>query len=241
MSNSLTLENISRNFGALKVLQDVAAQFTGGKITALVGDNGAGKSTLLKIMAGALAPTSGTIKLNDEEIAGLNPAHHRARGIEMVYQDLALAKQHHVAANIFLGREIACPLTGLLKTKEMRAQTEALLEQTGIKIPQLDRPVGALSGGQQQAIAIARALLVPPKVLLLDEPTAALAAKEVDMVLDILRQQREKGLIIILVSHRLNDVLAISDNIITLKHGRIFNDRKTADTNLAEIVQDIVS
>lgn len=241
MTHSLTLNNISRSFGSLDVLQNVTAEFTGGKITALVGDNGAGKSTLLKIMAGALAPSSGDIKLNDENIAGLTPAHHRARGIEMVYQDLALAKQHDVVANLFLGREIACPFTGLLKFKQMREKAAELLAATGITIQRLDAPVGNLSGGQQQAIAIARALLFQPKILLLDEPTAALAAKEVDMVLGILRKQRENGLIIILVSHRLNDVLAVSDNILTLKHGHIFSNRQTRDTNLAEIVQDIVS
>ena len=157
----------------------------------------------------------------------------------MVYQDLALAPQQDVVTNFFMGREKIGHF-GFLKRGAMRAQVQAKLAELGIQIEDLSRPVGFLSGGQQQAVAIARALLFNPQTLLLDEPTAALAVREVERVLDLIRRQRAAKRIIILVSHRLNDVLAVSDRIVVLKHGRVVADAAAASVTLGQVVEKIV-
>jgi simple sugar transport system ATP-binding protein len=223
---SLQLHNVAKSFGSLDVLQGIDLDIAPGSVTAIVGDNGAGKSTLLKIMARNLAPDAGTL-------ASIG-------SIEMVFQDLALAPQQDVTANLFLGREICGPF-GFLRRGVMRAKAAEALKALGITIASLDTPVGKLSGGQRQAVAIARALMFNPKILILDEPTAALAAREVQMVLDLIRAQKKAGLTVILVSHRLNDVLEVADRIVTLKHGKIFRDRAMPGVTLAQIVQDITS
>ncbi len=237
---SLALTNISKSFGPVQVLQNISLTFLPGQVTAIVGDNGAGKSTLLKLMAGIHEPDSGTVRLNDTELTKRPASEHRQRGIEMVYQDLALAPQQDVVTNLWLGREIVSSWFGFLKRKTMGQKAKEELDRLGIHIPDLHRPAGLLSGGQQQAIAIARAVLFDPKVLLLDEPTAALAAREVQQVLDLIRKEKEQGRIVILVSHRLNDVFAVADRIVVMKQGSITNDTSTADTTLTEVVENIV-
>jgi ABC-type sugar transport system ATPase subunit len=237
--SGLALENISKSFGAVEVLKHINTHFDGGQVTAIVGDNGAGKSTLLKLMAGIHMPDEGTIKLGGEELVRLPASEHRRRGIEMVYQDLAVAKQHDVVTNLYLGRELI--RFGFLDRKTMRKKASEELDGLSIKIPDLNRPVGLLSGGQQQAIAIARAVMFDPKVLLLDEPTAALAAREVDEVLDLIRQQKQRHRVVILVSHRLNDVFAVADRIVVMKHGQIAADMPTKATTLSKVVEHIVS
>jgi ABC-type sugar transport system ATPase subunit len=236
--SGLTLKNISKSFGAVDVLKRIDARFDAGQVTAIVGDNGAGKSTLLKMMAGIYAPDSGSLCLGKEELTKRSASEHRRRGIEMVYQDFAIAKQHDVVTNLYLGREDT--RFGFLNRKTMRDKAVVELERLGIKIPDLTKPAGLLSGGQQQAIAIARAILFNPKVLLLDEPTAALAAREVAQVLDLIRQQKQQGRVVILVSHRLNDVFAVSDRIVVMKQGSIKTDTPTAATTLNQVVEHIV-
>ena len=235
---TLFANEITKSFASVEVLRGISIEFKPGSVTAIVGDNGAGKSTFLKILAGVYAPTRGEILLNGEQLQGGATAAHREAGIEMVYQDLALAKNHDLVTNLFMGREREH--FGFLRRKEMLAKAEATLAHLEINLPSLSQNVGTLSGGQQQAVAIARAVLFNPKVLLLDEPTAALAAREVARVIDLIKQQKALGRIIILVSHRLNDVFAVADRIVVLKRGAVFSDDPSSALTLPEVVQRIV-
>ncbi|MDD3182017.1 MAG: ATP-binding cassette domain-containing protein [Alphaproteobacteria bacterium] len=238
--NSLHVYDVEKSFGAVNVLRGLSLSFSAAQVTAIVGDNGAGKSTLLKLMAGLHKPDKGTIRLGDTLLSSTSTRQHRTQGIEMVYQDLALAKQQSTVANLFMGREITHRVFGLLNNQAMFRQAQEKLNQLGILLPDLQKPVGTLSGGQQQAIAIARAALFDPKVLLLDEPTAALAAREVQHVLDLIRQQRDLGRIVVLISHRLNDVFAVADRIVIMKQGVVIGDVSPRSTTLAQVVEKIV-
>jgi ABC-type sugar transport system ATPase subunit len=186
------------------------------------------------------SPDKGSIVLGNSKINGLSPHDIRAAGIEMIYQDLALAKQHDVVSNLFFGREQTYKFFGWLNKTSMLKSAMRVLEEVGIDLKNLDMAVGLLSGGQQQAIAIARALLFSPKVLIMDEPTAALAVREIEHILTLIKQLKEKGLIIILISHRLNDVFAVSDRIITLGSGRVIADNQTKEISMQEIVAQIM-
>jgi ABC-type sugar transport system ATPase subunit len=236
----LVLQNIYKHFDRVEVLRDVSLGFEPGTVTAIVGDNGAGKSTLLKIVAGILAPSAGNISFDENAVTALSANARRSLGIEMVYQDLALASQQDVVTNLFMGREQIGPF-GLLKREAMRTRAQNKLNELGIEIKNISQRVSLLSGGQQQAVAIARALLFDPQVLLLDEPTAALAVREVERVLEIIRRQRAASRIVILVSHRLNDVFAVADRIVVLKHGQVAADNLTAQVTLSQVVEKIVS
>lgn len=237
---TLSLDGITKSFGAVDVLRGISITFTPGEVTAIVGDNGAGKSTLMKVIAGHYAPDSGRILVGGTAVEKAEAAVHRAAGIEMVYQDLALAKKQSVVANLFMGHELTRAF-GWIDTKRMTRLAQDKLCQLGITIPDLSLPVGLLSGGQQQAIAIARSVLFDPNILLLDEPTAALAAREVAHVLDLIRLQRKQGRTVLLISHRLNDVFAVADRILVMKQGCVIADTPTSATSLAQVVELIVS
>jgi ABC-type sugar transport system ATPase subunit len=237
--SELQLHSVVKTFGATTVLQRVTTSFPTGTVTAIVGDNGAGKSTLCKTIAGVYHPDSGEIRLGDLNITHFGPHETRDAGIEMIYQDLALAKQHDVVSNMYFGREKAGWL-GWLDRKAMAEQCQLVLESMGVKLPNLKTPVGLLSGGQQQAIAIARALLFSPSVLIMDEPTAALAVREIEHILDLIKKLKERGLIVILISHRLNDVFAVSDRIIALRSGSIVADNLVHETTMQDVVAQIM-
>jgi len=237
--SKLELQSVVKKFGATTVIQGITTSFVGGTVTAIVGDNGAGKSTLCKIIAGVHHPDSGEITLGDLKLTHLGPHETRWAGIEMIYQDLALAKQHDVISNLYFGREKTRWL-GWLDGKAMLEQSQSVLETMGIKLPSLKTPVGLLSGGQQQAVAIARALLFSPTVLIMDEPTAALAAREIEHTLELIKKLRERGLIVILISHRLNDVFAVSDRIIALRSGAIVADKLIQETSMQDVVAQIM-
>jgi ABC-type sugar transport system ATPase subunit len=240
----LVLSGIRKSFGAVDVLHGVDLSVEAGEVVGLVGDNGAGKSTLMKTITGIYRADSGSIELGGQNILPLDPGARRELGIEMIYQDLSLAKQQDVASNIFLGREPTKKLFGLfpgfVDKALMDRQAAKMIERLGAHLPSIDRSVGSFSGGQQQTVAIARALTFNPKLVIMDEPTAALAVREVQSVLDLIRRLRSEGIAVILISHRLNDVLSVTDRIVVLRHGRAAANLVTADTTMNEVVSRIV-
>ncbi|RUU13127.1 sugar ABC transporter ATP-binding protein [Mesorhizobium sp. USDA-HM6] len=213
----LSLRGISKNFGAVSALTDVDLDINAGEIVALVGDNGAGKSTLVKILAGAHMPSSGAITFDGQPVTLANPAAALKLGIATVFQDLALCENLDVVANIFLGRELH-PLRLDEVSMEVRAWT--LLKELSARIPSVREPVASLSGGQRQTVAIARSLLMEPRVILLDEPTAALGVAQTAEVLNLIERVRDRGLGVVMISHNMEDVRAVADRIVVLRLGR---------------------
>lgn len=240
----LALSGIRKSFGAVGVLHGVDFALKAGEVVGLVGDNGAGKSTLMKTITGIYRADSGTIAFDGQDIAPLDPGARRQLGIEMIYQDLSLARQQDVSSNVFLGREPTRKLFGIfpgfVDKAEMDRRAAVMIERLGAHLPSINRSVGSFSGGQQQTVAIARALTFNPKLVIMDEPTAALAVREVQSVLELIRRLKREGIAVILISHRLNDVLAVTDRIIVLRHGRADANLVTARTNMNEVVSRIV-
>lgn len=240
----LVVEGVTKRFGAVQVLNGVNLTIERGTVTGLVGDNGAGKSTLMKTITGLYAADKGSISFNGQDMMGMEPGARRSLGIEMIYQDLALAKQQDVADNIFLGREPVWRPFGFLPPivdkARMDAEARKMIDRLGARIPSISRPVGLFSGGQQQTVAIARALTFDPKLVIMDEPTAALAVREVESVLKLIRQLKAEGIAVVLISHRLNDVMEVTDRIVVLRQGRIEADLVTKKTQMKEVVEYIV-
>ncbi len=240
----LELNGIEKRFGSVEALRGVTLSVEAGSVVGLVGDNGAGKSTLMKTITGIYQPDGGAIRFDGQEVTADTPGHIRSIGIEMIYQDLALAPQQDVASNIFLGREPTKTLfgfiPGLIDRPKIVAEAERMLQRLGARVPSVLSPVGVLSGGQQQSVAIARALTFGPKLVIMDEPTAALAVREVDHVLDLIRELKRQGIAVILISHRLTDVFAVSDRIVALRQGQIIADEVTAETSMNQVVSHIV-
>jgi len=238
----LEIKGVTKSFGPVGVLHGIDLSVGAGEVVGLVGDNGAGKSTLMKIVTGMYTADSGEIIVEGRSILDLSPGERRRMGIEMIYQDLALARQQDVAANIFLGREPVKSILGMnfVDRAAMKRDAQAMIDRLGARLPAINRPVGSFSGGQQQSVAIARALTFDPKVVIMDEPTAALAVREVQGVLDLIRQLKSEGIGVILISHRLNDVLSVTDRIVVLHHGRAAANLITAETSMTEDVSAIV-
>jgi ABC-type sugar transport system ATPase subunit len=240
----LALSGIRKSFGAVDVLHGVDLNVAAGEVVGLVGDNGAGKSTLMKTITGIYRADAGSITFDGRDILQLDPGQRRELGIEMIYQDLSLAKQQDVSSNIFLGREPTKKLfgviPGIVDKATMDRQAARMIERLGAHLPSINRSVGSFSGGQQQTVAIARALTFNPKLVIMDEPTAALAVREVQSVLDLIRRLKSEGIAVILISHRLNDVLSVTDRIVVLRHGRADADLVTVKTNMNEVVSRIV-
>ena len=228
--------DIRKRFGPLEVLRGVNLRVEAGEVIGLVGDNGAGKSTLMKMLAGAVTPDSGHILIDGQEMTGAGPRAARAHGIEMVYQDLALCNDLDVAANLFLGREVHHPWTRRLDHARMHAEAADDLAKLHIRITDTTQEVGTLSGGQRQAIAIARAVTFDPLVLVLDEPTAALAAKEVEMVLQLIRDVSSRGVSVVLITHRLQDLFEVCDRFVVLYEGVQHRELDPEATDLGELV-----
>ena len=213
----LSLRGISKNFGAVSALTNIDLDVHAGEVVALVGDNGAGKSTLVKILAGVHLPDSGTTTFCGDIVVLDDPAASLRLGIATVFQDLALCENLDVVANIFLGRELD-PWRLDEVAMEIRAWT--LLNELSARIPSVREPVASLSGGQRQTVAIARSLLLQPKLILLDEPTAALGVAQTAEVLDLIERVRDRGLAVVMISHNMEDVRAVADRIVVLRLGR---------------------
>ena len=231
----MSLRGIGKSFGSRQALRGVDLDLQGGECLGLVGDNGAGKSTLSKIMSGAYIPDEGQIMLESRPVTLRGPADARALRIEMVYQDLSLCDTVDVVGNLFLGRELC--RRGLLDQKRMLREGRQMLEALQIRIPSLSAKAAQLSGGQRQSIAIARAASFAPRVLLLDEPTSALAVAEVEAVLALIRRVKAQGVAVVLITHRLQDLFRICDRIAFMYEGTKVAERLSAETNLEEVVQ----
>jgi D-xylose transport system ATP-binding protein len=213
----LKLHGISKNFGAVSALTDIDLEIRAGEVVALVGDNGAGKSTLVKILAGVHEPTAGTINFCGKPVRLTDPSAALSLGIATVFQDLALCENLDVVANIFLGRELSALH---LDEVAMEIKSWTLLKELSARIPSVREPVASLSGGQRQTVAIARSLLLDPKLILLDEPTAALGVAQTAEVLDLIERVRDRGLGVLMISHNMEDVRAVADRIVVLRLGR---------------------
>ena len=213
----LSLRGICKQFGAVSALADIDLDVHAGEVVALVGDNGAGKSTLVKVLAGVHQASSGTMNFDGRPVTLAGPGDALALGIATVFQDLALCENLDVVANIFLGRELG--RLGLDEvTMEIRSWT--LLKELAARIPSVREPVASLSGGQRQTVAIARSLLSQPKLIMLDEPTAALGVAQTAEVLNLIERVRDRGLAVIMISHNMEDVRAVADRIVVLRLGR---------------------
>lgn len=236
---ALSLAAITKSYGPVRALDGVSLDLRAGEVVGITGDNGAGKSTLLKVVAGAHAPDSGTIRVDGQVVRFRSPADARRHGIEIVYQELALAPHLDVVKNVYLGRELTRRLPGLrdlfLDRATMRVTVESLLEELGVGAIDVTRPVADFSGGQRQAIAIARALTRRPSVIVMDEPTAALSAAKVPFVLDLVGRLRDRGVAVAMVSHRIQDLLRVSDRIVVIGRGLVALDRPAA-----EVTQDAI-
>ena len=233
----LQVRDISKRYGAVQALQNVRLDLAAGEVTALVGDNGAGKSTLIKVIAGVVPADHGTICFEGTPVRISRPHDAQGLGIATVYQDLALCENLDVVANLFLGAEQHH--AGLLRHLRMERTARELLTSLDVRIPDIRQPVATLSGGQRQSVAIARALLGQPKLVILDEPTAALGVEQTAQVLALIRRLRERGLAVLLISHNLADVRAVSDRIAVLRLGRNAGEYRTADADQDTIVAAI--
>ena len=232
----IRIERARKEFGAVVALEEVTLDVNPGEIVALVGDNGAGKSTLVKCIAGVYPPTSGQILLDGRPVSFSGPLEARRQGIEVVFQDLALANAQPVYMNMFLGRELVKGPLRRLDREEMAHVTERLLDELDVRVDSPRQTIRDLSGGQRQGVAIARAVHWAQRLVLMDEPTAALGVAETRRVEELIRRMRERGRAILIVSHSLDQVFRLADRICVLRRGKQVGVRRTSDTTGDEIV-----
>jgi len=225
VTSLLQLEDVSKTFGPVVALRDVSMSIDEAEAVGLIGDNGAGKSTLVKILSGVYAPSSGRLRLDGKIVDFQSPLDARRSGIEMIYQDLALCNDLDVSANIFLGRELRRRFgpVSLLDRVGMAAETARILDELGLTIT-ADREVGSLSGGERQMVAVARALQFQPRLLLMDEPTAALSAEKIRVLLTLVEGLKKRGVSILLISHRFTDLLHVCDRIVVVRQGVVVGE-----------------
>jgi D-xylose transport system ATP-binding protein len=234
---TLQVSGVSKRYGAVQALDGVDLAVEAGEVVALVGDNGAGKSTLVKVVSGVITPDAGTLEFEGRPVRINRPHDAQALGISTVYQDLALCENLDVVGNLFLGAEER--RWSLLRGIRMERRARDLLTSLDVRIRDIAAPVAALSGGQRQSVAITRALLGDPRLVILDEPTAALGVEQTAQVLDLVKRLRDRGLAVMVISHNLADVRAVSDRIVVLRLGRNAGDFRTADTSQEAIVAAI--
>ncbi|CAL9291786.1 ATP-binding cassette domain-containing protein [Streptomyces olindensis] len=233
----LALRGVSKRFGAVQALTDVELEVHAGEVVALVGDNGAGKSTLVKTIAGVHPIDEGVIEWDGRSVQINKPHDAQNLGIATVYQDLALCDNIDVVGNLYLGREIR--KRGVLDEVEMERRSRELLDTLSIRIPSVRIPIASLSGGQRQTVAIARSMLGEPKLVILDEPTAALGVEQTAQVLDLVERLRERGHAVILISHNMADVKAVADKVAVLRLGRNNGVFEVKSTSQEEIISAI--
>ena len=232
----LELSNVSRHFGAIQAVNDVSFTIEAGQVVGLMGDNGAGKSTLVKMIAGNFRPSHGTMRMEDRELILHRPLDARQHGIEIVHQDLALCNNLTAAANVFLGRELRRNV-GPVKILDYATMYKRAA-QIFTELKSETRPrdlVQQMSGGQRQAVAIARTRLTNPKIVLMDEPTAAISVRQVAEVLNLIRRLRDQGIVVVLISHRMPDVFDVADRVIVLRRGSKVADKRISQTSPEEI------
>jgi ABC-type sugar transport system ATPase subunit len=244
MKPVLQAVNLTKRFGGLVAVDDVSMDIYAGQVMGLVGDNGAGKSTLIKMISGVYAPDGGQIFLENNNVTFGGPREARDMGIETIYQDLALAENLDVSSNIFLGREVKKRyLGGLIRTLNwpfMHEESATALDRLDIHVPSLTQQIRNLSGGQRQAVAIARSIYWNARIMIMDEPTAALAVPEQRKVLALVRTLRDQGVPVIIISHNLQDVFAVADQITILRRGRKVAELDATETTPDEIVSLMV-
>jgi ABC-type sugar transport system ATPase subunit len=235
----LEAKGLDKKFGGIHAVRDVSLHVMPGEVVALAGDNGAGKSTVIKMISGVYRPDGGEVRYQGQRVDHLTPRQIRDHGIETIYQDLALADNLDVGTNLFLGREKVKHLLGLpyLDRKSMRSEAAKALKSLGIVVRDLDAPVRTLSGGQRQALAIGRAVYWQAKLLIMDEPTAALGVPEQREVLALIHRLKANGVGIIFISHNLHDIFAVSDRIVVLERGRKAGERLASETDGDEVVK----
>jgi ABC-type sugar transport system ATPase subunit len=235
----LQVKDLYKRFGGLVAVDHVSLDVYPGEVVGLLGDNGAGKSTLIKMISGVYKPDGGQILLDGEVVTFSTPLEARRRGMETIYQDLALCENLDASANIFLGRERLRRQLGLFKVLNrpyMLRESRQVLDQLDIRIPDLRIPIRQLSGGQRQAVSIARAVYWNARVMIMDEPTAALGVPEQLKVLELIRTLRNRGVPVILISHNMQDVFAVADRVIVMRRGSKAGERKIRETNENEVV-----
>jgi simple sugar transport system ATP-binding protein len=234
----LRTENVSKSFGRVTALRDASIRLMKGEVLGLLGDNGAGKSTLMKILTGFHKPTTGKIYFEGQEVELKSVSHARSLGIEPVYQDLALINEINVYRNMFLQKELMRGgFLQILDDRTMRERAKEQLKEMGVNIPSVDVEISKLSGGQRQAIAVARSVYANAKVLLLDEPTAAMGVRESAMILDVIKRLKEKAEVsVIIVAHNYAHVFDVCDRLNLLQNGRITFDKATKETSIEELL-----
>jgi len=234
----IRMKNISKRFGGVHALENVDFDLGYNEIVGLVGDNGAGKSTLIKILSGVYRCDEGEIFLKGEKVDIRTPNDAKRLGIETVYQDLGLVDNFNVAKNMFLGREPT--KFGLLNKRYMERESQRILGELGIEISSVRLIVRNLSGGQRKAIAVGKAVYAKPRIVIMDEPTAALAVKETEEVLKLIVRLKKKGLSVVFISHVLQEIFSVTDRIVVLKGGNKVGDKKTKDINMEGVVKLMV-
>ncbi|WP_367136007.1 ATP-binding cassette domain-containing protein [Saccharothrix sp. HUAS TT1] len=236
----LDARELVKHYGNVEALRGASFTAHAGEVVALVGDNGAGKSTLVKCLSGVARPDSGTILFDGSPVELDSPVAARSLGIETVYQDLAVAPDLDPAANLFLGRELRrrglLGRLGVLDKREMRRRAVASFRDLGVSLPDVDVPIGALSGGQRQSVAVARSVVWASRLVFLDEPTAALGVVQRERVLDVVRRVRDQGMAVVLISHNMPEVLAVADRVEVLRLGRRVAGFDAASTTVDELV-----
>ncbi len=235
----LQVKDLYKRFGGLVAVDHVSLDIHPGEVVGLLGDNGAGKSTLIKMISGAYKPDGGQILLDGEGVSFSTPLEARRRGIETIYQDLALCENLDASANIFLGRERMRHQLGIFRVLNrpyMLRESRQVLDQLDIRIPELRNPIRQLSGGQRQAVSIARAVYWNARLMIMDEPTAALGVPEQLKVLELIRTLRNQGVPVILISHNMQDVFAVADRVVVMRRGSKAGERNISETNENEVV-----